>query len=351
MKTIRGFSLVELMVGLTLGLMLSISVLGVYMAQMNTYKTNVSQAGSQNTISAITALVTPTLHSAGFCGCSSITQALSNLTAGGPPPLGTMSTTPTMVMGYDAAAGTTINITQNNAPNSANAAAWNPSLHASLLGNVEAISDVLIVLSPLPGSSPTAVTAFTAGSSSMTLQNTTGVTAGQFAAISDCSKASIFQVTGVAGTTVTHAAGSGALSNATDALAVNYPIGSQFVILTQTAFFVARDASGESALIRATLNAGGTWTLQSLVPDIETMQVLYGIGSNGTLSQYVPASSVTNWNQVYALRLGFIIEGQAGSGSNTPTVHNVLGTTVNVLSDNRLRHVFEMTINLRNTNS
>ena len=351
MKTIRGFSLVELMVGLTLGLMLSIAVLGVYMAQVNTYKTNVSQAGSQNIISAITALVTPTVHSAGFCGCSSITQALSNLRAGGPPPLGTMSTTPTMIMGYDAAAGTTINITQNNAANSSNASAWSPSLDASLLGNVEAISDVLIVLSPLPGSSPIAVTAFTSGSSSVTLQNTTGVTAGQFAAISDCSKASIFQVTGVAGTTVTHAAGSGVLSNATDALAVNYPIGSQFVILTQTAFFVARDGSGQSALIRATLNAGGTWTLQSLVPDIETMQVLYGIGSNGTLSQYVRASSVANWNQVYAIRLGFIIEGQAGSGSKTPTVYSVLGTTVNVLSDNRLRHVFEMTINLRNTNS
>lgn len=350
-RALRGFSLVELMVALSLGLMLSISVVGVYMAQVNTYKTNVSQAGSQNIISAITALMSPTLHSAGFCGCASVTLALSNLRAGGPPPLGTISTTPSMLMGYDAAAGTTINITQNNAPNTGNTAGWNPNLHTSLRGDIQATSDVLIVLSPLPGTSPIAVTAFTPGSSSITLQNTTSVTAGQFAAISDCSKASIFQITGVAGTVVTHAEGAGTLSNASDALSVNYPIGSQFVILTQTAFFVGRDASGESALIRATLNAGGTWTLQSLVPDVETMQVLYGIGTNGSLSRYVPANSVTNWNQVYAIRLGFITKGQTGSGANTPTVHNVLGTTVNVPSDNRLRHVFEMTIHLRNTNS
>lgn len=351
MKTIRGFSLVELMVGLALAVMLSISVLGVYMAQVNTYKTNVSQGNIQSTISAISALITPTLRSAGFCGCSTVTQAISNLRAGGPPPLGNMGTTPTMIMGYDASAGTTINITKDNAANSASASAWKPNLDASLLGDIQATSDAFIVLGPLPGASPIAVTAFTPGSNTVTLQNTTGVTAGQFAAISDCAKASIFQVTGVGGTTVTYAAGAGALSNATNALTVSYPIGSQFVMLSQTAFFVARDASGQNALIRATLNSNGTWTLQSLVPDIETMQVLYGIGSSGTLSQYVPASSVTNWNQVYAVRLGFIIEGQAGSATKPPGSYSVLGTTVNVPADNRLRHVFEMTINLRNTNS
>lgn len=351
MKTQTGFSLVELMVALTLGLMLSIGVLGVYIAQVNTYKTNISQSTIQNAISAISGLMAPTIRSAGFCGCATISQAISNLTPGGPPPLGTMGTTPTMIMGYDAAAGTVINITQDNPPNDTNTALWKPTLENSLKGNVESVSDVLIVLGPTPGSSPVAVTRFIPSDVNLTIQDATGVSGKQFAAISDCSKATIFRVTAVGGTVITHAIGGGKLNNASNTFSVNYPIGAQFISLTQTAFFVARDQTGQSALVRATLNDDGTWTLQSLIPDVESMQVLYGIGSNGSLSQYVPASSVTNWSQVYSVRLGFLLEGQAGSGSKTPTTYNVLGTTINVPSDNRMRHVFEMTINLRNTNS
>jgi type IV pilus assembly protein PilW len=351
MKTIDGFSLVEVMVGLTLGMILSIAVLGVYLAQKNTYRTNTSQATIQNSESAIAALVTPTIRSAGFSGCTTTLQASSNLNAGGPPPLGTLATTPSMVMGYDSAAGTTITITQTNAANSTLATNWTSSLDASLTGNVESVSDVLVVLGGTAGSQPIGVTTITAGSTSIVLQNATGIVAGQFGAVSDCLKASIFQITSVAGTTINHAAGAGALANATSALTLTYPAGSQFVPLTQTAFFVARDPGGQSALIRATLNTDGTWTMQSLIPGVDTMQVLYGIGTNGVPTQYVSAGAVTNWGQIYSIRLGFLIEGQQGSGTAPPTSYTVLGVTVNVPADNRLRHVYEMTINLRNSSS
>ena len=348
MKTLRGFSLVEIMVGLTLGVILSIAVIGVYLAQKNIYKTNASQATIQNDENAIAALVTPTLREAGFSGCTTVIQGLSNLNAGGPPPISTLGSNPRMIMGYGAISNT---IAQVNAANSTQATAWSPSLDASLTGNVEAVSDVLIVLGAVPGSQPVGVTAFTSGGNSIGLQNSNGIVAGQFGGVSDCLKSSVFAITSVVGTTISHAAGGGALGNATNGLAVDYPVGAQFVPMTQTAFFVASDPSGQSALVRATLNAGGTWTYQSLIPGVEAMRVLYGIGSNGVLAQYVPASGVTNWSQVYAVRLGFLIEGQQGSGSVSPTQYTVLGTTITVPSDNRLRHVYEMTINLRNSAS
>ena len=352
MNTPRGFSLVEIMIGLTLGIILSIGIITVYLAQKNIYKTNVSQASIQNAESAIAQLITPTIRSAGFGGCNTLLTALSNLNAGGPPPLGTLSTTPSMVMGYGATAGSPMTITQTNAANSANANNWSPSLAtSSLTGNVQATSDVLIVLGGKPGSQPVGVTAATASSNSVTLQNTTGISVGQFGAVSDCSKTSIFAITTVAGSTVTHASAIGALTNANNVLLVNYSIGAQFVPLSQTAFFVANDPGGQSSLMRATLNAGGTWTFQSLVPGVDTMKVLYGIGSNGVLTQYVSANAVSNWGQVYAIRIGFLIEGQQGSETSPPTQFTVLGTTVNVPADNRLRHVYEMTINIRNSSS
>ena len=351
MNTSRGFSLVEIMIGLTLGIILSIAVIGVYLAQKNIYTTNNSQAIIQNAESAIAALVTPTIRTAGFCGCATILKALSNLNAGGPPPIGTLNTTPSMIMGYDAAAGTIINITQDNAANSGTTTNWTSGLDTSLSGDVQATSDVLIVLGGAPSSVPIGVTTFTPGSSSFVVESATGISTGQFGAISDCSKASVFLITAIAGNTISHMAGSGLLTNVSDALAINYSSGSQFVPLTQTAFFVANDPGGQSALVRATLNAGGGWSIQSLIPGVDTMQVLYGIGSGGVPTEYVPASAVINWGQVYSVRLGFLLEGQRGSATLPPTQFSVLGTTVKVPADNRLRHVYEITINIRNSAS
>ncbi len=348
MKTTNGFSLVEIMIGLTLGVILSTAVIAVYIAQKNTYRTNVSQAIIQNAESAIAGLVTPTIRAAGFCGCTTVLQSLSNLNAGGPPPLGTLGTTPSMVMGYNSIANP-ITITQENAPNSNTANNWSPTLDASLTGNVEATSDVLVLLGAVPGSLPIGITATTNGTNSVVVQSSTGVTAGQFGGVSDCLKASVFAITAVAGTTISHAASAGALANANSAFLVNYPIGAQFIPLTQTAFFVAQDPGGQSSLVRATLNAGGTWTIQSLVPGVQTMKVLYGIGTTGTPTQYVSANNVVNWGQIVSIRLGFLIEGQQGSGTLSPTTYSVLGTTVNVPADNRVRHVYLMTINLRNS--
>jgi type IV pilus assembly protein PilW len=331
MNTHKGISLVEILVGLTLGLILSIAVIGIYLAQKNTYQTNASQATIQNVENAISALVIPTARSAGFSGCTSIIKAQSNLITGGPPPLGSLNTTPSMIMGYDAAVGTVINIAQNNAANSTQANDWTSGLDGSLVGNVEATSDVVIFLGGVPGSQVSGIITIASGSSSFTVQDASNISIGQIGSISDCLKTSVFLVTSVSGTTIGHAAGTGALAN--------------------TAFFVARNPGGQSALARATLNQDGSWSIQALAPGVDTMQVLYGIGSNGVPEQYVAASAVTNWGEVYSIRVGFLVSGQPGSGTNTPTQYTVLGSTVTVPSDNRLRHVYEMTINIRNSTS
>lgn len=348
MNAQSGFSLVEMMVGVTLGMIISLAVVGVYFAQISSYKTHNAQSGIQDAQNAIAALLLPIIQGAGFAGCSSVMQANSNLNAGGPPPIGTLNTTPAFIAGYDAAVGTTINITQNNAANSSNSNSWLPALHTSLTGSVQAVSDVLMVLGTREGGSPISITSATSGNTAITLQNTTGVVRGQFGAISDCMKATIFAITNVSGNSISYAQGSGALRNIASTLNVNYNIGSQFIPITQTAFFIANDISGHSALVKATLTTNGTWTIQSFIPNINTMQVLYGIGTNGSLARYVPANLVTNWSQVYAIRLGFLISTTQSSNTKTTTTHSLLGNTISVPSDNRLRHAFEMTIHLRN---
>lgn len=352
----RGFSLIELMVALTIGLILVGGIIAVYLAQVQTYKTTGSQGEIQDEENALAALVTPAVRSAGFLGCSNVALATSNLNPGGSPPLGNLGTVAAMVTGYDytgtAGSGTTFAIAADNPANDASTGDWSPTLDASLSGDVLPGSDVLVVLGAAPLSSPTSVAAISAGSSNLTVQSAAGITSTpQFAAISDCAKALVFQVTSVAGTTLGHTAGSGALANQTSAFTVNFQPNAQFIPLQQTAFFAAHNANGDSTLMRATLLQGNTWNIQPLVPGVETMQLLYGVGANGVTTQYVPASAVTDWTQVNTVRLGFLLEGQPGSGSagNNPTTFNVLGTQFTVPADTRLRHVYEMTINVRNS--
>lgn len=347
----HGFSLIELMIATVIGLLLSYAVMEIYVTQTQIYKVTNSQALIQSTENAIANLVTPTIRSAGFVGCGSLSTAMSNLNGGGSNPIGSLNTNAILLTGYNRN-GTTITISQGNPDNDSNPGNWTPSLDSSLTGNVENTSDVLVVLGATPGSFPVSITAIDSSSDSFTVQSVSGMNlaAGQFAAISDCGKSSVFLVTNIAGTTISHGSGAGQYENSSSTFSSTYQAGAQFIPLQQTAFFVGQGQGGQSALMRGILTGTG-WAIQPLVPGVAVMKVQYGIGSNGTISQYVSANAVTNWAQVYAIRLGFLIEGKVASGNLNTTQYNVLDTVVTVPNDNRLRHVYEINIALRNASS
>jgi type IV pilus assembly protein PilW len=137
----------------------------------------------------------------------------------------------------------------------------------------------------------------------------------------------------------------------------SYPIGAQLIPLQQTAFFVARGHAGQSALFEGvmTIPSGGSvanaaWTVQELVPGVISMQVLYGTGVGGQTTQYLDAAAVTNWAAITSVKLGFLLEGNAGSStaSTNLKIFNVFGTTLKLPMDSRLRHTYYLTVNARN---
>lgn len=353
-RSAAGFSLVELMIAMAIGLFLIGATTAVFIAQSALSRSTVSQAEIQNAENAIGALVTPTLRGAGFTGCSSLGEIVSTLNSGGPAPLSSVSSASQMAMlaGYDAS-GTggsgTVTLSQGNAANASSTGSWSPVLDATLTGKAQGDSDVLIALGALPDFNPIGVTAVSnASTTALTVQNIAGLAAGQYAAVTDCAKTNIFQITDVTGTTVSHAAGNGSLSNTSDYLPVPFSLASQLVALQLTAFYVAHGTGDQSVLMRATYQ-NGVWTETPLVPGVDNLQVLYGIGDGTTITSYIPASSVSDWTKVDAVRLGFLIEGEKGTGPlATAQNFSVLGTTVAVPNDGRLRHVYEMTVNLRN---
>ena len=367
----RGYTLVELLLAMSIGVVLIGAVIVAYVTQTQTYNTTTSQAGTQNAENAIAALVTPIIRATGFFGCLTNTQPIPNLNAGGPPPLLTLGSAPTLVYGYDAngTAGTgTLTLTQD-AANDSNLTHWTSfagasGLDASLSGQVQTGSDVLVMLGAAPDSQPAAlVSQVTSGATTLTvIQSATSpvpFAAGQLVAVSDCSKTNAFPISAVAAsganTLLTVAAASGnPLASPVAGLNNAFPASSQLVPLQQTALYVAYGSGGQGVLTLAKyIYSAGAWGWQyfPLVPGVDTLQVMYGVGLPGTgaPTQYVPASAVTAANSVYSVRLAFLLEGQPGSASATnPTQFTVLGTTVTVPTDTRQRRVYEMTVNLRN---
>ena len=151
-------------------------------------------------------------------------------------------------------------------------------------------------------------------------------------------------------------------------VAQNYPLNADDVALSL--FWVANDSTGEPSLQCISRGDPTASTLsrntQPLLRGVETFQVMYGLDTSGDSMprQWVSGQSVTNWQQVVALRVGMVIRGGVGSsqGQSATAAENDLyplgkeftgstteaGLVFAAPNDGRLRRVFNATFKLRN---
>jgi len=350
---VDGFGLLELMIAMALGLIVVAGVIVIFLAQRQVYNNSSAQSLIQDSDNAIAAVIMPVVRGVGFMGCGAISNGVITYNASPPTPL-TFNTN-SAVQGYT---GTMPSSLTDNAADDTSKGDWTPSLDKSIYtagnGGPEKGSDVLVLIGAAPNASPIGVTTPIVGSP-ITINDPTQLNAingggAQMVAVSDCVKSSVFQATGVSGNSVAYSAGP---SNTP-----SYQANAQLIPVQQTMFFVAHGDGGQSALYEGVMTipsggtaAGASWTMSPIVPGVLAMKVLYGTGSNGTTTQYVDASAVSNWAQVTSIKLGFLVEGGLGSASipSSPWSYTLFGKTISVPADSRMRHVFYMTVNTRNS--
>ena len=348
-----GFGLLELMIAMGLGLIVTAGVLVIFIAEQQVYNNSSSQSLMQDANNAISATISPVARGVGFLGCGVIDTNTLNDLSGAPTPL-TFNTS-SAVQGYTGTIPSSFSFV-DGAANVTSAGDWNPSLDTSIVnaGGAEQGNDVLVLVGAVPNFQPIGLPNGVT-TSPFTVNNVTNLPAMPVpVAVSDCGYSTVFLVTAVNGTSLTYSSG----PNGTP----QYPVGTQLVPLQQTMFFVAQGHGGQSSLFEGvmTIPAGGsslsgaTWTVNEMVPGVTAMKVLYGIGTGGQATQYVDASQVTNWLSVTSIKLGFVVEGDVGSvakpsAAQSYTLFNDTNDVVTVPADTRLRHVFYMTINTRNS--
>jgi type IV pilus assembly protein PilW len=231
---------------------------------------------------------------------------------------------------------------------------WISGLDPALTGLPIQNNDVLVVRSTLHNAQSVYVSAIVDGASQFTV-NTQGLLAnGQVAVISDCSKGAVFQISGIApsgaNAVVTHNAG-GTPGNTSAAFPISFATGSQVTPVDTVVYYIGLGEDGDSALFSYDLNAGNAFTASELVPDIEAMQILYGVDTNSTqtVSEYVTADQVADFNTVMSVKVALLAASPPGSAkSSVAATYTLLGTTVTAPIDTRERKVFEETIAVRN---
>jgi type IV pilus assembly protein PilW len=371
MKASRGFSLVELMVAITLALIVTAGVLSVFIGSRSAFQATSGVAAVSDSGRFALNFLENAVRGAGNMACGAPIRTIFNVgpssrlnTPAGPAPLFLFQP----MTGFEAA-NTSVGNTYAAGVAPGALADWNSpvgwpanlnSAFSSLVLMPIKNNDILVVRSSTQGGAPAFVTADGGNSLQMVSVPANWGTVPQLAVVSDCVKSLVFQVSGVAGNTVFHNTG-GLPGNLTSTFpaTLTFGAGSQVTLLQTTAYYIGVGADGDGALFSADLSPGNSFTSagapispNELVPNIEAMQILYGVDSNQTqtVGQWLTANQVTDFTTVMSVQIAVLAAGPIGS-ANLPTAvqtYNLLGTLVNAPIDTRLRHIFAVTIAVRN---
>lgn len=362
MKRARGFTLVELIVAITLSVMVLGGLMSVFYGAKTSFQSTNGVGNMTEGGRFAIDFVSQALRGAGIMGCTtSSTTDVANLALAD---LRYQFAQP--MSGYEAGATAPGNAVVMPAAPVAGGA-WLPALDpllAALPVPPVGGSDVLVVHTSLPQTAGIYVTGiidaaptFTVANAAVPIVGPGTLQAGGLALITDCTKATVFEMTGVAGNTITHTVGGGAPGNATTAFAESYSPGAMVYVPDTVVYYIGIGADGDGALYSVSLNGAGVFGApRELVSDIESFQVLFGVDTvgNNTVTQYFQAQRVpaANFNSVVSVQIAFLAASPANVLPPLPAgavaqTYNLLGTTITAPVDRRVRRVFQATVAVR----
>lgn len=348
----RGLSLVELMIGITLGLLLMAAALQVLMSSRQSFSLQKESANMQENARFVVEMLVRETALAGFTGCRTVDVKTANV-INGSGGAGNWQFGNPGVDGVD-----------HTAPNA--------SFPAQYRGVVLPNTDTIIVrggagnalFSNSSYASPTVQ--FPAGSNVL---GSGAITTGDFVLASDnqCTQVSIFQASGVAAASISHAAAgtpgncstniAGGIGGDIDAgvpavpstcaapntAVAAFPAGSNVMPYRISAFYVAPSAADPTvpALWRArviTVGGAATVRLEELLQGVENLQVLYGYDTtatpDGIPNFFVPAGAnapgggAWNWSRIASIRIAVLLRSLAPTEATAMANANFEGIAV-----------------------
>lgn len=336
LKRQRGIGLVEIMIAMTLGIIVTGAVVQIYLSTKRQNDMQGGLSGRQEVSRYATQLIQRDMQMAGFRGClrdlGTVNNALNN-------PTDFLNNFAMHVEGFE-------DVVSANLPGEITAGG----------NDVVANTDVLVIRTVDDPNLQLTTNMVTITSDPVTVPGLDPLApdtpaAGDIMLLTDCGGAVIFQVTGFdEGTgTIAHDAGAGTPGNSSTDLVRRYTAGAQLFTVRTTTYFIRTNAAGIPGLWRRI----GDGNPQELAEGVEDMQVLYGedtIGGDQVPDVYRTADSVVDWANVVSLQVALLVssvrERVADADPRTFVLLNE--AAVGPFADGRLRQIVSFTVAMRN---
>lgn len=348
----QGFSIVELMIAMVLGLVLMGGVLQVFISTKKAYNLNEEMAWIQENASFAINFMAEDLRMAGYYGCASRSSSVANVL--NDPDASWATDFGKGLRGYD-----------GDDPTFPNAIFPQP-VTATLPASVPATDVFTVHKADLDNAFQ--VTKHVASSAVIDIVGTHAFPTGTVLIVSDCHHSAVFQNTGNQSNKVNHNTGNSASpGNCTKGLGVPVTCSTNGTSYTYKedafvmraighAYYIAEASNGVPSLFRKSLSTDTTTDSVStideeMVQGVENMQIQYGLDtdSDSLPNRYVDADSVldTQWeSQVVSARVTLLLRSLTELASEPQTI-SFLGTAYTP-TDNYVRRVYSTTVKLRN---
>jgi type IV pilus assembly protein PilW len=346
-----GFTLVELMVAVTIGLIILAAVSQIFATSHMSYRLEENLARVQENGRFAMEFLSHDLRMAGFAGCVNVNQAL-NATAGYTANNGLRNTVPTDE--YTFGPQTQVQGYEWTGPGT-----WNPSLPAFLNGKVRDKSDAILIRRG--DETAYRVVAAVPAASKIVIGEPHDIEQGDIILISDCTGVDVVKVTKVnslGGTAeLEHTAAAGEGDNLSGSLSKDYDDKAEVMKLITRAYFVGDGAGGAPALERIDVDKGVAGAPLELTEGIESMQIVYGedtAPTNGSADVYELPAAVTDWSRVVSVRIGLLARTPNETGQDIDgKTYSLLGDAgtsddYDDTADRNQRRMFNSTIQVRN---
>lgn len=351
----RGFSLLELMVAVTISLLLLMGVVALFISSRASYETTERMSRIQENGRFALDQVTSDMRVAGFNGCAR------------------GATTPARQQ--DFRTNTLVNSATDmrwnfNVPAEgfdATGSSWAPALDATNLNPAPSPTGDVLVLR-IPRREARALQ-LTVAQATNTAPLTVGTVAppplenGDVAMISDCAARTFFRVTGYAGGQIQHAvvaqssAGSEVLpGNVTDSLSHRFLAGAE-VIPVETMIYYLAPSTTDPTRMSLWRKAGGLVNSDEIAEGIERLEVQFGVDTtsprDGRVDQYFSAADVTDWGAVLTAQVALLARSPDAYGTDRDNQLYTLFAAPTLIqagpfNDRNQRKVFSATVAVRN---
>ena len=334
----RGLSLVETMVAVTISLILMGGAITLFINNKVTYEVNDNLSRLQENARFAINYMIQDLRMGGYFGCNNSSEKVTNTFVDAvPAETASLGATDNPLEGFDETLFT-----------------WSPSGDATppigtnpddMVANTDAFT-----VRRLTGDNQVVIGS---GLNSLTVDDSSGFDVDDQVAVSDCGGTDIFQIDTLAGDTMTPV---GSLSREYDTNGdpddPSNPIVSSFITIR---YFVGNGANGP-ALYRQVIRNGLALPVQEIIEGVESMHIVYGVDSDGDNAPdtYVPAGdaaldSDTEWESVVSVRIAMLVRTIQQYGQDVDTNQYQLNDfTVNAANDRFKRRLFNTTVLLRN---